>query len=64
MCIILIMIDNGWVFGGAGAVNYPHYYCQKAITGQHLYLQAITTSKVLLKLFLHPMYKHGTSDIV
>jgi hypothetical protein len=63
MGIILIIIDNGWVFGWGG-VNYPHYYCQKAITGQHLYLRAITTSKVLLKLFLHPMYKHGISHIV
>jgi len=52
------MINNGWLsfFGGWG-VKYPHYYCQKAITGQHLYLRAITTSKVMLKLF-------GISDIV
>jgi len=51
-------------FGVEGRVNYPHYYCQKAITGQHSYLRAITTSKVLLKLFLHPMYKRVISDIV
>jgi hypothetical protein len=28
----------GGAGGAGGCVNYPHYYCQKAIIGQHPYV--------------------------
>jgi hypothetical protein len=57
------MIMDGSFWGGGGG-KVPTLLLPKSNNWPTLVFTSDYTSNVLLKLFLHLMYKHGISDIV